>query len=97
MPARDLGSTSVPTLHVVLGAIAVALATASIVVVATTTDHDFESAAMIGMMLAVGSALYILIDRRMSRVEHGMHRVVSVDHDILTTLQQQRRGSHHLN
>ncbi|GAA2298572.1 hypothetical protein GCM10010402_66500 [Actinomadura luteofluorescens] len=93
-----------PTLHYVVGTVAAAVASASSVLLATHADHDLaRSAAMVGVLLSTATGLYLLIDRRMSqaveavqRVENGVRRVVSVDHDILHTLHEQR-SSRHLN
>lgn len=92
-----------PTLHIIIGALAVAITSASITLLATSADQDFaRSAAMIGMMIAVGSALYILIDRhmtrveslidrRLARVESATARVIQVEQDVLLAIRDRAR------
>lgn len=72
------------TLHIAAGMINAATAAASLALVATAADRDRpRSVALIGMMGAIGSTLYILIDRRISRVETATARVIEVEEDVL--------------
>lgn len=81
-----------PTLHMILGALAVAVTSASVCLLATNADHNLiRSCAMVGMMYAVGSALYVLIDRRMSRVETATARVIKVEQDVLLAVRDRAR------
>lgn len=87
-----------PTPHIVLGATAVAVASISITLLTTKAEDDLtRSYALFGLMLSIATALYLLIDRRMSRVERATARVVNIDHDILTAIHRQQQGAGRLN
>lgn len=87
-----------PNPHTIAGAAAVAVASISTTLLTTKADHDLvRSYALIGIMVSISTGLYLLIDRRMSRVERATARVVSVDHDILAAIHRQQRGAGHFN
>lgn len=81
-----------PTLHNTLGALAVASASASTVLLATSADHDLlRSSAMIGAFFSVAVGHYLMVDRRMSRMERLTARGIKVERDFLTAVRDRAR------
>jgi NO-binding membrane sensor protein with MHYT domain len=84
--------------NTIIGAIAVAVASASMTLLALHAEHDFaRSVSTVGLVYAIASFHYLAVDRRMTRVERLQIRSVSVDHDILTTLRNDRDGAARFN
>lgn len=82
-----------PTLHITIGALAIATASASTVLLATSADHDLlRSAAMIGAFFSVAAGHYLMVDRRMSRVEILTARGVKVEQDVLLAVSRDDRA-----
>ena len=84
------------TLHIIIGAIAVAIASASTVLLATSAPHDLaRSLALVGAYVSVALGHYLMVDRRMNRVEIATARVVQVEQDVLVAVRDRDRA--HLN
>lgn len=81
-----------PTLHITLGALAVAAASGSTVLLATSAEHDLlRSAAMLGGVFSVAVGHYLMVDRRMSRVERLTARGIKIERDFLTAVRDRAR------
>jgi len=83
----------VPTLNNVLGALAIAVISVSGTLLATNADHDLiRSAAMIGCVLGIAVGQYLMVDRRMTRVERLTARGVQVEQDVLVAMRDREHA-----
>lgn len=87
-----------PKPTVLIGASAVAVTSSSATLLIARPDNDLiRSTSTIGLVCSAIAATYLLVDRRLSRMETMTARMVRTERDVLTAIREQDRGIHHLN